>query len=387
MPCRCRWAYDCPNVFKFFAGFGRNRAGSVCVCVHLYVLQHGARDLVDGITVPAGTPTSPGPPTSFGGPFYFRMNTDILGPGSVANLGGGFDTLAVAVQLYLRARIVDVRADGGSRLQVVSSRPAVKGTNAVERAFAAIARHASVPAPTVLVEIDSDVPMAAGLGSSAAASIAGLRIFERVTAPLPESTLLAVATSLEGHADNAAAALLGGMTSVVESPPSPEGFGGAGEPVRALRWEWPNDLRLIVATPFTGLATSKARAALSPTISRKDAVFNLQRVLSLVHALQNGEYDRLREALQDRWHQPARAALVPHLGAALAIDDPDVLGAFLSGAGPSVAVVARRDFARVERLLQATCEAAGSPVTVRTLGAHRESVRRDAVASATGRSA
>ena len=231
-------------------------------------------------------------------------------------------------------------------------------------------------APTVLVEIDSDVPMAAGLGSSAAASIAGLRIFERVTAPLPESTLLAVATSLEGHADNAAAALLGGMTSVVESPPSPEGFGRAGEPVRALRWEWPNDLRLIVATPFTGLATSKARAALSPTISRKDAVFNLQRVLSLVHALQNGEYDRLREALQDRWHQPARAALVPHLGAALAIDDPDVLGAFLSGAGPSVAVVARRDFARVERLLQATCEAAGSPVTVRTLGAHRESVRR-----------
>ena len=387
MPFRCCWAYDFLNVFKFFAGFGRDRAGPVCVCVHLYVLQHGARDLVDGITVPAGTPTSPGPPTSFGGPFYFRMNTDILVPGSVANLGGGFDTLAVAVQLYLRARIVDVRTDGGSRLEVVSSRPAVKGTNAVERAFAAIARHANVPVPTVFVEIDSDVPMAAGLGSSAAASIAGLRIFERVTAPLPESTLLAVATSLEGHADNAAAALLGGMTSVVESPPSPEGFGEAGEPVRALRWEWPTDLRLIVATPFTGLATSKARAALSPTISRKDAVFNLQRVLSLVHALQNGEYDRLREALQDRWHQPARAALVPHLAAALAIDDPEVLGAFLSGAGPSVAVLARRDFARVERLLQATCEAAGSPVTVRTLGAHRESVMRDAVASATGRSA
>src|SRR6266545_3082228 len=206
LPCRCCWAYAFPNVFKFFAGFGHDHAGSLCLRVHLYVLQHGACDLVDGITVPAGTPTSPGPPTSFGGPF---------------------DTLAVAVQLYLRARIVDVRADGGSRLEVVSSRPAVKGTNAVERAFAAIARHANVPVPTVFVEIDSDVPMAAGLGSSAAASIAGLRIFERVTAPLPESTLLAVATSLEGHADNAAAAMFGGMTSVVESPPSPEGFGGA----------------------------------------------------------------------------------------------------------------------------------------------------------------
>jgi len=317
------------------------------------------------------------------------MNSEVIVPGSVANLGGGFDTLAVAVQLYLRARIVDVRADGESRLEVVSSRPAVRGRNAVERAFAAIARQATGSVPTVFVEIDSDIPMAAGLGSSAAAAVAGLRIFERVTTPVPETTLLATATALEGHADNAAAALSGGMTSVVESDPaSPGGFGVASESVRALRWEWPSDLRFIVATPFTGLATSKARAALAPTISRKDAVFNLQRVLSLVHALQNGEYDRLREALQDRWHQPARAALVPHLGAVLAIDDPDVLGAFLSGAGPSVAVVARRDFARVERLLQATCEAAGSPVTVRTLAAHSCSdVRRDAVASVPGRTA
>jgi homoserine kinase len=292
------------------------------------------------------------------------MSNEVLVPGSTANLGGGFDTLGVAVQLYLRARIVDVRHDGGARLEVVSSRPAVRGTNAVERAFAAIARQAEGAVPTVFAEIDSDIPLAAGLGSSEAASVAGLRIFERVTGPLPEQTLLAIATALEGHADNAAPALYGGMTSVVESDDA--------EP-RALRWQWPDDLRFVIATPHTGLATKKARAALSPTISRKDAVFNLQRVLSLVHALQNGEYDRLREALQDRWHQPARAALVPHLGAVLAVNDPDVLGAYLSGAGPSVAVLARRDFARVERLLASTCEAAGTPVTVRTLAAHHSS--------------
>ncbi|HTI44397.1 MAG TPA: homoserine kinase [Vicinamibacterales bacterium] len=292
------------------------------------------------------------------------MSNEVLVPGSTANLGGGFDTLGVAVQLYLRARIVDVRYDGGARLEVVSSRPAVRGTNAVERAFAAIARQAEGAVPTVFAEIDSDIPLAAGLGSSAAASVAGLRIFEHVTGPLPEQTLLAIATALEGHADNAAPALYGGMTSVVESDDA--------EP-RALRWQWPDDLRFVIATPHTGLATKKARAALSPTISRKDAVFNLQRVLSLVHALQNGEYDRLREALQDRWHQPARAALVPHLGAVLAVNDPDVLGAYLSGAGPSVAVLARRDFARVERLLASTCEAAGTPVTVRTLAAHHSS--------------
>jgi homoserine kinase len=155
------------------------------------------------------------------------------------------------------------------------------------------------------------------------------------------------------------------MTSVVDDERQPQ----------ALRWEWPEDLRVIVATPFTGLATSKARAALAATIPRHDAVFNLQRVLSLVHALEAREYDRLREAFRDRWHQPARAALVPHLDAVLNIDDPDVLGACLSGAGPSVAVFARREFARIERVLQATCEAAGTPVTVRTLAAHQQ--RRD----------
>ena len=140
----------------------------------------------------------------------YSVSNEIVVPGSVANLGGGFDTLAVAVQLYLRVRIVDVRADGGARLVVVNSRPPVSGDNAVERAFAAIARRAPAPVPTVFVDVESDIPMAAGLGSSAAASVAGLRVFEEVTGPVPETTLLAVATSLEGHADNAAAALLGG---------------------------------------------------------------------------------------------------------------------------------------------------------------------------------
>jgi homoserine kinase len=297
------------------------------------------------------------------------MVDEITVPGSVANLGGGFDTLAVAVQVYLRARIVDVRTDGGGRLEVVDSRPAVPGTNGVERAFAALAATASGPLPTVLVEIESDIPMAAGLGSSAAASVAGLRIFESVTAPLSDATLLSTATALDGHADNAAAALFGGMTSVIEVESD-----GAGTDKRleALRWEWPDDLRVIVATPFAGLATSKARAALPPTISRSDAVFNLQHVLAFVHALHAREYGRLREASRDRWHQPARESLVPHLSAVLAIDDPEVLGACLSGAGPSVAVFARRDFARLERLLQVTCEAAGTPVSVRTLAVHKD---------------
>ena len=305
------------------------------------------------------------------------MPIEVRVPASVANLGSGFDTLAVAVQLYLRVRIDEVREDGGAALAVAASLPPVRGGNAIERAFETAARWTGLRAPSVTVTAESDIPMAAGLGSSAAAAVAGLRVFEQVTQPLPDGVLLAIAASLEGHADNAAAALHGGLTSVLERQ---------GEEPVALRWEWPGDLRLIVATPSAGLATSQARAALSDVVARNDAVFNLQRVLALVHALQSGEYAGLRDAVQDRWHQPARAALVPQLDAVLALDDPEILGAFLSGAGPSVAILARRDFDRLEQTLAAVYQRGGSAVTVRTLRVHQPAGAARRVLAAQGRS-
>ena len=280
----------------------------------------------------------------------------------MANLGGGFDTLGVAVQLYLRARIVDLRNDGGSRLTVVDSTPPVHGQNAVERAFAAIVQRTGVRTPSVFVEIASDVPMAAGLGSSAAATVAGLRLFERVAGEQSESALLGVAAAAEGHADNAAPALFGGLTSVVQIE---------GEDPRPMKWSWPEEVKLVVATPAIGLPTAKARAALPAAVPRGDAIFNLQRALMLVHALQHGEWANFREAVKDRWHQPARASMVPLLDDVLAIDDAAVLGAFLSGAGPSVAVLARDEVERVEAMIHSMYERASVAATVRTLSVHQ----------------
>lgn len=314
------------------------------------------------------------------------LGSEVRVPGSVANLGGGFDTLGVAVQLYLRASIVDIRNDEGAKLVVTTSVPPVRSRNQLERAFDVIARRTGRPAPTVFVEVSSDIPMAAGLGSSGAATVAGLRIFERVTGPIPDSVLLAAATEVEGHADNAAPSLFGGLNSVVEVKDS--------DPV-ALRWTWPDDLRLVVSTPAIGLATAKARAALPDTMPRSDAIFNLQRVLSLVHALQHRQYDRIREGVKDRWHQPTRASMVPLLSEALAVDDPIVLGTFLSGAGPSVAAIARAaDAEGVERLFASLYRRAGIETTLRVLTAHEgasstepESSNRvaDAAVSARGR--
>jgi homoserine kinase len=294
---------------------------------------------------------------------------DVTVPGSVANLGGGFDTLGVAVQLYLRARIVDVRDDGGTRLVVTRSSPSVKGHNALERAFHLIAERTGIKTPTVQVEVESGIPMAAGLGSSAAATVAGLRIFEKVAQPVSDRELLAAACALEGHADNAAPALFGGLTSVVADE---------GHAPEAMHWTWPDDLRLVVATPSMGLATSKARAALADHMHRRDAIFNMQRVLSLVHALQSNDYERLREGVRDRWHQPARANMVPLLTEVLSLEDPDVLGAFLSGAGPSVAVIAKQSFERLEQLLSSMYAGAGHQAVVRTLRVHHAAVHHAA---------
>jgi homoserine kinase len=94
-------------------------------------------------------------------------------------------------------------------------------------------------------------------------------------------------------------------------------------------------------------------------------------VLAFVHALQNREFQGLREAVQDRWHQPVRAALVPQLTAVLALEDPDILGAFLSGAGPSVAVLVRHGASRAEQVLKALYERAGTAAVVRTLSVHQ----------------
>jgi homoserine kinase len=213
----------------------------------------------------------------------------------------------------------------------------------------------------VTVEVESEIPMAAGLGSSAAATVAGIRIFEQVTGSLPDEDLLGAATEVEGHADNAAPALFGGLASVLQRE---------GRNPIAMRWSWPGDLRLVVATPSIGLATAKARAALPDTVARRDAIFNLQRVLALVHALQSRNYSALREAVQDRWHQPARSALVPLLAEVIALDDADVFASFLSGAGPSVALLANRNLDRVSELLKSMYERAGVAVTVRVLGVH-----------------
>ncbi len=292
--------------------------------------------------------------------------TEIVVSGSTSNLGPGFDALSVAVTVYLKVRLVDVLPGQPDVLDMeFAGGGAPAGENRIATGFRAALARFGDPVPGLRVEVESDIPMRAGLGSSAAATVAGMRLYEAATAPRAIGALMEIASGIEGHPDNAAAALLGGITLSCQHDDGR---------ISTRAWRWPDAVRFIIATPEAELETAFARKVLPTQISMHDAVFNLQRALLLVHALDTGAYADLREALRDRWHQPARQRFVPGLAEALALDHPAVLGAYLSGAGPSIAVLATDRHVEAAAALSAIYARLGVPCTVRTLSAHQPEV-------------
>lgn len=289
------------------------------------------------------------------------IGREIVVPGSISNLGPALDACSVAVQLYLRVRIIDVLpASDRLEFQFVGAAPA--GENRVETGFRRAQALGRTVAPGLRVEVRSDIPTRAGLGSSGAATVAGLRLFQEAAHTLEDGDCLAAAAAVEGHPDNAAASLLGGLTVCCRHDDGR---------VTARSSRWPPALRFVVATPEAELETSVSRRALPATLSLSDAIFNLQRALLLLRALDFARFGDLREALRDRWHQPARAPLVPGLAEALAIDDPAVLGVCLSGAGPSIVALVTDDAARAQALFAGIFARLGMPYTIRRLEAQQ----------------
>jgi homoserine kinase len=296
---------------------------------------------------------------------------EIVIPGSTSNLGAGFDALGLALSVYLR---LNVTVDGKARTAAPGGSPSdhgalqfrfggltLDGENSIERALrAAAARHGKT-LPALTVDVTSDIPLKAGLGSSAAAIVAGIRLYEAVAGQLHLDEVLALACELEGHPDNTSASILGGLTASCQ----------ADGRVLAVATPWPESIRVVVATPSVALETKVARAALPASVSREDAIYNLQRTALLVQAVAAGRVDVLREALRDRLHQPYRAPLVPGLTRALAFEHPQLLGVFLSGAGPSIAALTDGAAPEIESMFRALYQELGLACSVRTLAVHQ----------------
>lgn len=258
-----------------------------------------------------------------------RVTVDV--PGSSANLGPGYDCLAVA--LPFRLRVVAERRPGPLGVRVTGEGAGALPEDASNLVVATLLAELDERGDDLSVEIANEIPLGAGCGSSAAAIVAALAAADALRdRELHEASLVLRASAIEGHPDNVAASVLGGITIA------------AGDPAVARRIDPPAGLALVVAVADERVATKDARAALADAVPRGDAVWNIQHSALLVHALHTGSLDDLSVALTDRLHQDARAALMPTFQELRSRSaELGALGVTLSGAGPSVLVWCRAD--------------------------------------------
>ena len=235
-------------------------------------------------------------------------------PASSANLGPGFDAFAAALSLHME---LDVEETGRFAVETDLS-IARDRRNLAVRGFERL--H---PPDDFTFRITSDIPLSGGLGTSAAAYVAGLMAADHIFEL--DADLLPLATELEGHPDNVAAALLGGIVICADG--------------QATRFEPPTGLEAVLVVPEQAVRTKQARAALPAEVPMADAVFNAAHASLLTLGLARGDWDLVGRGLADRLHQPHRAHLYPRSAALLdGVRDMGALGATISGAGPTVLV-------------------------------------------------
>ena len=255
-------------------------------------------------------------------------------PASTSNLGPGFDCFGLALKLYLtvEANVVTEASEPcrvtttGAKENEALPRNAV---NLIYRAMSFATHREGASLPCVELTVHNEIPLASGLGSSAAAIVAGIKLSALLTGKsISDQSILNYASEFEGHPDNVAASIFGGfLASCLRSDGT----------VLSTKFEWPAQIRVVVVSPQSQLPTHVARAALPRTVTRIDAVQNLQRTALFTAALAQRRYELLWEAMRDRLHQPYRESLVPGLAEALALPRmPGLLGIALSGAGPSI---------------------------------------------------
>lgn len=249
-------------------------------------------------------------------------------PGTTANCGPGFDTIGVACSIYNELELtlhdreeirIEVSGEGSSAIPK-------DDRNLVYKAVQLVLNRIGVHYPGIFLRMNNSIPLASGLGSSAAAIVGGLVGANAITGEqLSQQDILDMATAMEGHPDNVAPAIFGGITiSAIHD-----------KVARYLRFLPPRKLDMIVAIPQFSLSTKISRQVLPREVPFGDAVFNISRTALLVGALCQGKFELLQCALDDRIHQPYRQPLIPGMqDVCQAAVKSGAFGAVISGAGP-----------------------------------------------------
>src|SRR5215468_8971232 len=270
--------------------------------------------------------------------------TEIIVPASTSNLGASFDTCGLALSLYLRVEAeprergfeIVLNGEGAEKLPRDE-------TNMIVRAALHTAQQRRREIPGARLRVDNQIPLSRGLGSSSAAIIAGISIYEDLSGErLSEEEFFDYALHFEGHGDNLAPSALGGLVVAVVKE-YVDYSGAERRSLVAVKRRWPEEVRVVLCIPEVEMETAKMRAVLPQMVTRHDAIYNLQRAALLQAALSERRFDLLSEALRDRLHQPLRAPLAPGLSEVLKMNDetdkhPGLLGVAISGAGSALIV-------------------------------------------------
>jgi len=289
-------------------------------------------------------------------PRLVRTSVTVEAPATTANLGAGFDCLALALDIANTTRVEIVDGPPGSLELIVHGEGQgaldSSGSDRCSQALRLALRELGVDPRglSIRITMDNRIPLSRGLGSSASATVAGLLAATALAGGvLPMERLLQLACQAEGHADNASAALLGGFVVVSHA---------AGD-AQAVRIEPPASLIATVFIPDRPLSTAAMRAALPAEVPFRDAVHNVGAASLAVAAFASGRLDLLIAATDDRLHEPYRAAVYPELPLLIAAARrAGALGACMSGAGSSVIAFADSEMlaARLAVALEAAAE-------------------------------
>ena len=292
----------------------------------------------------------------------FRIPHFIISvPASTSNLGASFDTCGLALSLYLRVGVEP-------RMSGVEITLAGEGADLIPRDEANfiwqvanfVAAERGQQLGGAKLHVDSQIPLARGLGSSSSAIIAGISVYEVLTGEtLSEQEFFRYAMHYENHGDNLAPSYLGGLVLACVKDETDGHFS-----LLAVKRTWPEAIKIAIVIPDFEMETAKMRAALPKEIPMRDAIFNMQRTALLQAAISEGRYDLITEALRDRLHQPYRAPLVPALSEVLKLNNelekyPGLLGVAISGAGSTMIAFALGDCTDIAAAMKARIEAGG----------------------------